>query len=573
MAPPLDRAQSTGGHAVKFVPMWHKLGNAPCGPRLRVISWNVLADGANAALSSKHDYCPLEIRIWKDHTQPHTFSTYGRFARTVQRIFELSPDVLCLQECDRRFFDDFADPETGLGEEYVGFHCGDHLPPDLRWPVSRPGNLDNAMFVRRALLVCSSEGAVVQQAEVSLSQQNGNGHPAPRLLHKTTSSSSASSSPQPPFLQIASVQATLFRERLGIEQRLEQEEKENKNQKGGKKGAAIVPAAGARPGVASNLNSGPFTSTVSVSGKTKKRVQTLEESAMWITFDVVVPGADDEGERDGRPPTSIPQSQLVVANTHLFWDPRYPQVKAWQADTFVKMVTSPTSQLCGGGQEGRNPKLDVNYVLCGDFNTIPNFQPEFLGSPAEELGRVKDHFVELLREAATSGDPAVLAARVAKMQAFFSQHLYSGAFQLLSTGKLPSVHPEHPDSFGKTGSTPAGQAGDMVIPTLTNCYSGKFFPKYTTKVDVFEGCLDYIWLAHQERGQGQGPRPAEQASVEMSNEYGTGNTTTSNWTLRREALLDVPCGGGELMPNEKHSSDHFPVGVIIRLVRGQGKTR
>ncbi|CAD7931200.1 unnamed protein product, partial [Amoebophrya sp. A25] len=35
------------------------------GPKLRVVSWNVLADGDTGALSCKHDYCPLELRLWK----------------------------------------------------------------------------------------------------------------------------------------------------------------------------------------------------------------------------------------------------------------------------------------------------------------------------------------------------------------------------------------------------------------------------------------------------------------------------------------------------------------------------
>ncbi|CAD7931197.1 unnamed protein product [Amoebophrya sp. A25] len=74
---------------------------------------------------------------------------------------------------------------------------------------------------------------------------------------------------------------------------------------------------------------------------------------------------------------------------------------------------------------------------------------------------------------------------------------------------------------------------------LQNCYSGPaFFPLLTTKVEGFEGCLDYVFYWCGDR------------------DY-----------LVREALLDVPYTSESMIPNEKHPSDHYPVGVIFRLYR------
>ncbi|CAD7931199.1 unnamed protein product, partial [Amoebophrya sp. A25] len=43
--------------------------------------------------------------------------------------------------------------QVELANDYKGFHVGDHLPAKLRWPVGRPQNLDNAIFVKKSLLV------------------------------------------------------------------------------------------------------------------------------------------------------------------------------------------------------------------------------------------------------------------------------------------------------------------------------------------------------------------------------------------------------------------------------------
>ena len=83
---------------------------------LRVVSWNILGDGLKLALSTKHDYCPLHLRQWKE----------GRCERTAHKILALDADIVCLQECLPSMFDDLTDVAS-VKREYVGFHMKDHL--------------------------------------------------------------------------------------------------------------------------------------------------------------------------------------------------------------------------------------------------------------------------------------------------------------------------------------------------------------------------------------------------------------------------------------------------------------
>ena len=73
------------------------------GPLARIITWNILADGPGLALSSKHDYCPLELREWP-----------GRVQRILSTLRSYEADLVCLQECSAAAF--ARDLQPGLGE-------------------------------------------------------------------------------------------------------------------------------------------------------------------------------------------------------------------------------------------------------------------------------------------------------------------------------------------------------------------------------------------------------------------------------------------------------------------------
>lgn len=111
------------------------------------------------------------------------------------------------------------------------------------------------------------------------------------------------------------------------------------------------------------------------------------ESASDMCFRVVEP----EGA------AAAPQSKrLLVANTHLFWDPRRPDVKAVQAALLGACITSFIDERIvredkeeGGGRAqaqaaagGHTPAGFPSVVICGDFNSVPHVQHEFLNARA-----------------------------------------------------------------------------------------------------------------------------------------------------------------------------------------------
>lgn len=72
-------------------------------------------------------------------------------------------------------------------------------------------------------------------------------------------------------------------------------------------------------------------------------------------------------------------SQICIANTHIYWDPEYPDVKLWQAHYLLQEL------------EGIAGNRMLPLVLCGDFNSTPESAVvEFL---AQE--RVKPEHVDL----------------------------------------------------------------------------------------------------------------------------------------------------------------------------------
>ena len=59
------------------------------------------------------------------------------------------------------------------------------------------------------------------------------------------------------------------------------------------------------------------------------------------------------------------QSLVCFANTHIFWDPEYSDVKLWQTQMLVREL----ERFVGGHVRSRGVNIPV--VLCGDFNSEP----------------------------------------------------------------------------------------------------------------------------------------------------------------------------------------------------------
>ncbi|KAH7447330.1 hypothetical protein KP509_01G101600 [Ceratopteris richardii] len=84
-------------------------------------------------------------------------------------------------------------------------------------------------------------------------------------------------------------------------------------------------------------------------------------------------------------------STFVIANTHIYWDPDWADVKLAQAKHLVASVSSFRSLL--------ETKLDTNIpvVICGDFNSQPGDQVyNYLTSSTSSEGSLLDDAPELL---------------------------------------------------------------------------------------------------------------------------------------------------------------------------------
>jgi endonuclease/exonuclease/phosphatase family metal-dependent hydrolase len=115
-----------------------------------LVSYNILADGPGRALSSKHACCPLEWRTWEDGEEG------GRLARIVRELQGFDADILCLQECVPRHFEEI---QERLGRKYVGIHVSQVLNSNSedQAEVER-GEMGNAVFVRAGLSVEAAQG-------------------------------------------------------------------------------------------------------------------------------------------------------------------------------------------------------------------------------------------------------------------------------------------------------------------------------------------------------------------------------------------------------------------------------
>jgi len=526
-----------------FVPTWRDLGSQSGGERrkLRLVTWNILGDGPGLALSSKHDYCPLELRVWKEASEKHA----SRRDRTVQRLRELDGDIFCLQECTPALFEDL---KAALADAYLGFHVCQFLTgaagpkegsssdklaayynvSDLKFPPKR-GEMGNAMFFRKAAFSVSHPETLRRAAMRIGPEQEGEAGDQSAAAEAVCTSASAEPN-VPKLAQVVGVFGVPYRE---------------------------------------FMEEGRHT------GKLKKRLGTLEDDCILAVLELCSGAPATAGEA-----TDLSQRQfLFLVGAHLFFDPRYPHVKACQAGIIGRVVekfvrelviepglaaglpaTDVPVELSGGangasganganGQVGddgpqsskKKPKknkppptqptlsempfsmpTNCHVVVCGDFNSMPIFQPEFMD--ADEKEALEKPWPE-----------------------------DSGVFRLFSSSSLPSAHAEHPDTFGNKAALLAKQnpkavkqskgVGELTLRlgALANAYGSDLFPRFTTNCEDFRGCLDYVWFSGSDGGEGRSG-------------------------LVREAVLEVPdADEKDYIPNADHTSDHYPLGVVFGL--------
>jgi CCR4-NOT transcription complex subunit 6 len=82
---------------------------------------------------------------------------------------------------------------------------------------------------------------------------------------------------------------------------------------------------------------------------------TRDNVALVAVLEVLMPGSARQGRLNRLGPL-----QLAVANTHLYSNKEYPDVKLWQCLSFVREL------------EQLVLSRDLPLVICGDFNSVPS---------------------------------------------------------------------------------------------------------------------------------------------------------------------------------------------------------
>ena len=436
---------------------------------LKVISYNVLSDGIRGAMSCKHNYCSEELRVWKD-----SHYSNSRYSAT-QRNLRLHRVVQRLLELDA---DIICLQEAGKEflHDFMSMEEISLIYDDIKRSVQFSDLYSGyhvADFLRE-----EDETKIDRPDEMDNLILVRN-----ELIKDGT-------------IEVIKVQSFLYK---------------------------------------NNLTKGRHT------GKNKKRLSSLEETSMFMRLVVNIPLPEEICDTTYTTTTNnndcISKSHvtkkvpLLIGNTHLFWDPRYPQVKASQAELFVNL----------GAQEAHNFVREndfdddhVNIIFCGDFNTVCNFQPRFCfdvekGDSVSSINGdtplpllSEDTFRQLsippgIDAARPTGEAHNIYCFFPKLQPDSSslvttpnihslpQCVLSGGFQLYACGTLPSCHPEHPDSFRKTPQQleqrnnckkKSNGMGSMFLATgpLIHAYSS--YPLViTTKVPEFEGWIDHLWYS------------------------------------------------------------------------------
>ena len=103
--------------------------------RIKLLTYNILADAL--CMTEKHSYCATEHRTWGD-------ASSGRCHRLISELASYDADVLCLQECSLRCFDQLSHALPS----YTGFHHSSFLNSKDDAAVAREASTGLAIFIK-----------------------------------------------------------------------------------------------------------------------------------------------------------------------------------------------------------------------------------------------------------------------------------------------------------------------------------------------------------------------------------------------------------------------------------------
>lgn len=180
------------------------------------------------------------------------------------------------------------------------------------------------------------------------------------------------------------------------------------------------------------------------------------------------------------------ESRKIVhaATSHLFWDPLFPDIKAFQAyllcqeiDTYIDLFDSEiggeSNKRVGGlmkSQLGRKGGAPV--VLGGDFNSLPFIKIDVEEPDLQKTGQTIKKSIDSSKQ--------------------------SAVYELLTKGVLNSKHPEHPitkrEGMNSCKTTDIPHSLSLNRPYVSSYKSVMGHePNYTNYTAHFKGCLDYVF--------------------------------------------------------------------------------
>uniref|UniRef100_A0A7S4DBB1 Endonuclease/exonuclease/phosphatase domain-containing protein n=1 Tax=Heterosigma akashiwo TaxID=2829 RepID=A0A7S4DBB1_HETAK len=206
-------------------------------------------------------------------------------------------------------------------------------------------------------------------------------------------------------------------------------------------------------------------------------------------------------------------TKFVVVNMHNFFDPWFPDTKACQVAGVARALQIFLNDMVLEGVLSPDEKEKVHIIFCGDMNSVPYVQEEWLpGNKEMRYYQTKD--IEILE----SSDKFALGRNVPE-----SAEDMSAVYALLHFGEVRPSHVQHPDALHlhrttaaatkdspgkqgglaeKEGSSKGSAAGRSVgllegPRGLRNLYmegDGRMhLPSFTTKTNVFCATIDYLW--------------------------------------------------------------------------------
>jgi|TARA_B110000977_G_scaffold14492_1_gene18002 CCR4-NOT transcription complex subunit 6 len=233
-----------------------------------------------------------------------------------------------------------------------------------------------------------------------------------------------------------------------------------------------------------------------------------EKSVGMVTGDGIsgdgIPGGD--GTVSGNEEIPVPTNEnknkpVVIASTHLFWDPAFPEVKLAQSERLLKETAGFADRFLAGVSplDGVSPpdgsdtkkgtssagekKKTMPVVIAGDFNSVPGSE---------------------VYQTATRG--------------------------ILGTvGRLKSAYKE---ALGTPGVVKASPGGDTKNDQVTPDTHGE--PIHTNVTPNFTACIDYVFVSENVRVTSAEP-------------------------------IDGPASTFQGLPDMTHPSDHLPITVTVEF--------